>query len=37
MKMETSVSATRAGKVVEVRVEPGENVGSGHVVAVIGE
>ncbi|HWL66704.1 MAG TPA: biotin carboxylase N-terminal domain-containing protein [Actinomycetota bacterium] len=35
MKMETTVVATRAGVVTEVRVDAGENVAAGEVIAVI--
>ncbi|HYI45715.1 MAG TPA: biotin/lipoyl-containing protein, partial [Actinomycetota bacterium] len=37
MKMETTIAATRAGTVTEVRVAGGENVGAGQVLAVIEE
>jgi acetyl-CoA/propionyl-CoA carboxylase biotin carboxyl carrier protein len=37
MKMETTIAATRAGTVTEVRVSGGENVGAGQVLAVIEE
>jgi acetyl-CoA/propionyl-CoA carboxylase biotin carboxyl carrier protein len=35
MKMENNIGATRAGKVTEVRVSPGDTVGTGDVVVVI--
>jgi acetyl-CoA/propionyl-CoA carboxylase biotin carboxyl carrier protein len=35
MKMENSINAEKAGVVKEVRVEAGDSVGSGDVVAVI--
>ncbi len=37
MKMETTIAATRTGRVTEVRVVPGDNVGAGQIVAVIEE
>jgi acetyl-CoA/propionyl-CoA carboxylase biotin carboxyl carrier protein len=36
MKMENNIAAERAGTVKEVRVEPGQSVGTGDVLAVIG-
>ena len=36
MKMETSVAATASGTVETVKVQPGDVVESGQVVAVIG-
>jgi acetyl-CoA/propionyl-CoA carboxylase, biotin carboxylase, biotin carboxyl carrier protein len=36
MKMENNISADVAGTVKEIRVEPGQTVGGGDVVAVIG-
>jgi len=36
MKMENLVNADRAGTVAEVRVVPGDTVGAGDVVVVIG-
>ncbi|MYJ15652.1 MAG: acetyl-CoA carboxylase biotin carboxyl carrier protein subunit, partial [Acidimicrobiia bacterium] len=35
MKMENAVSAGREGNVVELRIEPGDSVATGAVVAVI--
>ena len=35
MKMENTIAADKAGTVTEVRVEPGQAVGAGDVVAVI--
>ena len=35
MKMENLVETERAGRVTEVRVVPGDNVGGGDVLAVI--
>jgi biotin carboxyl carrier protein len=35
MKMENNITAETAGTVVEVRVEPGDSVGSGDIVAVV--
>jgi acetyl-CoA/propionyl-CoA carboxylase biotin carboxyl carrier protein len=35
MKMENLVEAERSGRVAEVRVVPGDNVGAGDVLAVI--
>jgi biotin carboxyl carrier protein len=35
MKMETRISAPRAGKVTKVVVEAGQSVGSGQLVALI--
>jgi acetyl-CoA/propionyl-CoA carboxylase, biotin carboxylase, biotin carboxyl carrier protein len=35
MKMENNINAEKAGKVTEVRVQPGETVGGGDVVVVI--
>jgi acetyl-CoA/propionyl-CoA carboxylase biotin carboxyl carrier protein len=35
MKMENTVAAGKGGTVAEVRVSPGDSVGSGDVVAVI--
>jgi acetyl-CoA/propionyl-CoA carboxylase biotin carboxyl carrier protein len=35
MKMENQVDAGRAGTVTEVRISPGDNVGSGDVLIVI--
>jgi biotin carboxyl carrier protein len=37
MKMETTITATQAGKVREMRVEAGENVSAGQILAVIEE
>jgi acetyl-CoA/propionyl-CoA carboxylase biotin carboxyl carrier protein len=36
MKMENNIVAEIAGKVTEIRVKPGDAVGSGDVVVVIG-
>jgi len=36
MKMENAVAAERAGTVTDVRVSPGDTVGAGDVVVVIG-
>jgi acetyl-CoA/propionyl-CoA carboxylase biotin carboxyl carrier protein len=36
MKMENNITAETAGTVTEVRVAPGDSVGSGDIVAVIG-
>ena len=35
MKMETVISASRAGSVKEIRVAPGETVGAGQVLAIV--
>ena len=35
MKMENNITAETAGSVAEVRVAPGDSVGSGDIVAVI--
>ena len=35
MKMENNIAADKAGTVTEVKVEPGQSVGSGDVVVVI--
>ena len=35
MKMESNVNAEKAGRVVEVRAQPGDTVGAGDVVAVL--
>jgi biotin carboxyl carrier protein len=35
MKMENNVTAEKSGKVAEIRVEAGQSVGGGDVVAVI--
>jgi len=35
MKMENNIAAGKAGKVKEVRVKPGDTVGSGDIVVVI--
>jgi biotin carboxyl carrier protein len=35
MKMENEIAATKAGKVVELHVEPGQTVEGGAVLAVI--
>ncbi|HET6966273.1 MAG TPA: biotin/lipoyl-containing protein, partial [Acidimicrobiales bacterium] len=37
MKMENNITAETAGKVAEVKVQPGDAVGAGDVVVVIGE
>ena len=36
MKMENQITAERAGTVKEIKVAPGDTVGSGDVVVVIG-
>jgi biotin carboxyl carrier protein len=36
MKMENQITAEKAGKVTDVRCEPGQAVGAGDVVLVIG-
>ena len=36
MKMENQITAERAGTVKEIKVSPGDTVGSGDVVVVIG-
>jgi biotin carboxyl carrier protein len=36
MKMETTIAATADGTVSEVLVSPGETVGAGQVLAVVG-
>ena len=35
MKMENQITAEKAGKVTEVKCEPGQAVGSGDVILVI--
>ena len=35
MKMENNITADKAGTVTEIKVAPGQSVGSGDVVAVI--
>jgi acetyl-CoA/propionyl-CoA carboxylase biotin carboxyl carrier protein len=35
MKMENQILAEKAGKVTEIKVEPGQTVGAGDVVATI--
>jgi acetyl-CoA/propionyl-CoA carboxylase biotin carboxyl carrier protein len=35
MKMENNITADKSGTVTEVKVAPGDSVGSGDVVAVI--
>jgi acetyl-CoA/propionyl-CoA carboxylase biotin carboxyl carrier protein len=35
MKMENQIQAEKAGKVKEIKVQPGQTVGAGDVVAVI--
>ena len=35
MKMENNIIADKAGTVAEIKVEPGQTVGAGDVVAVI--
>ena len=37
MKMENQISAERAGTVKEIKVAPGDTVGGGDVVVVIGD
>jgi acetyl-CoA/propionyl-CoA carboxylase biotin carboxyl carrier protein len=35
MKMENNIAADKSGTVTEIKVEPGQSVGSGDVVVVI--
>ena len=37
MKMENNITADKAGTITEVKVEPGQSVGAGDVVVVIGD
>ena len=37
MKMENQIAAERAGTVTEIKVAPGDTVGGGDVVVVIGD
>ena len=35
MKMENNITATKAGKIKEIRVAEGDSVGGGDIVAVV--
>jgi len=35
MKMENNINADKAGTIAEIKVEPGQSVGSGDIVVII--